>query len=276
MGVRFLMENRRRAKGLGGRELTLDEARAVRTVLQKMGRATEEQLADMDADIRRMASVKLLEDLDTLRAASEPVLVKLERRPNGQLSRDDRVHLLAWLDRVEDLQRNYREHLHIGHLLTAGNKANPVLRDLNLAFLQLATLSHADVYWERGLITPDMTGPDERLTEAIEAVTAKSPLSDYLEDGPWFGPPRTLRELPADRIQRARLAHIYQSYLELAMVATVWGNSVGLVLPTLGKQPRLLSYQALQEEGNPEAWLRGMLEELGVRLVLNLPQGSNG
>jgi hypothetical protein len=275
VGVRFLMENRRRAKGLGGRELTLAEARAVRTVLQKRGRATDEQLAEMDADIRRMASVKLLEDLDTLRAANEPTLVKLERRPNAQLSRDDRVRLLAWLDRVEDLQANYREHLHIGHLLTAGNEANPILWDLNLAFLQLATLSHADVYWEQGLITPDMAETDERLIETIDAMTAKSPLSDYLEDGPWFGPPRRLRALPADRIQRARLLHIYQSYLELAMVATVWGDPAGLVLPTLGRKPRLLSYQALQQENNPETWLRGMLEELGVRLVLNLSSGSN-
>src|SRR5450759_1408221 len=275
MGVRFLMENRRRAKGLGGRELTLAEARAVRTVLQKMGRATDEQLAEMDADIRRMASVKLLADLDTLRAANEPTLVKLERRPNAQLSRDDRVQLLAWLDRVEDLQANYREHLHIGHLLTAGDEADPILWDLNLAFLQLATLSHADLYWEQGLITPDMAETDERLIETIDAMTAKSPLSDYLEDGPWFGPPRTLRALPVDRVQRARLLHIYQSYLELAMVATVWGDPVGLVLPTLGRKPRLLSYQALQEENDPETWLRGMLEELGVRLVLNLPSGRN-
>lgn len=271
MGVRFLMENRRRAKSLGGRELSLDEARALRTVLQKMGRATDAELASMDADIRRMESVKLLEDLEDLRVINAPTLVKMERGPHGQLPRDDRVHLLAWLTRIEELQLSHYRHLHVGHLLKDAESTDPIIRDLNLAFLHLAVVSHADDYWERGLISDDRTAPDERLCDAIDAMTAKSPLVDYLEAGPWFGPPRVLRELPSDRLQRARLLFIYQDYLELAMVANAWGNPAPLQLLTLGPQRELLGYNDLRALPDPDDWARTTLERLGVIISFTTP-----
>jgi len=271
MGVRFLMENRRRAKSLGGRELSLDEARALRMVLHKMGRATEAQLASMDADIQRMESVKLLEDLENLRVINAPTLVKMERGPSTRLLRDDKVHILAWLARIEELQRKHYRHLHVGHLLKDVDSTDPIIRDLNLAFLHLAVVSHADDYWERGLISDDRTALDDRLCDAVDAMTAKSPLVDYLEAGPWFGPPRVLRALPADRIQRARLLYIYQDYVELAMVANAWGNPAPLLLPTMGRQRELLGYNDLSALPNPDQWARTMLERIGASISFTTP-----
>lgn len=270
MGLRFVAQNRRRAKDLGGRELTLDEAKAVRHVLVNMGRIDGEKLKAMDADIERMEAVKLLEDLDRLHEMNGSAMVKLERRPNAKLPRLQEVQLLAWLKRIEELQTRHPEHLHIGHLLQPSKEQDPVLRDLNIGYLHLGVMGRADDCRSRGLIDAFTDYPTSWLTEILAAMTARGPLLAYLEDEP--SPAlRGLRALPEDSVQRARLLHIYSDFIEFALIGNAYREHGALSLPALGRGRTLFGYHELQEEADPEAWMRGILEELGVRLVLHLP-----
>lgn len=273
MGLRFMAQNRRRAKDLGGRELGLDEAKAVRHVLVNMGRIDGEKLKAMDADIERMQAVKLLEDLDQLHEMNGSAIIKLERRPNAKLPHLEEVQLLAWLTRIEELQTGHPEHLHIGHLLRTTLGQDPVLRDLNIGYLHLGVMGRADDYRCRGLIDAFTDHPTSWLTEILAAMTARGPLLDYLEDGP-SPVARGLRALPEDPVQRARLLHIYADYIEFALIENAYREHGALELPSLGRGRTLIGHHVLQEEADPEGWMRGILEELGVRLLLHLPDAK--
>ena len=152
-----------------------------------------------------------------------------------------------------------------------GDGGDPVLRDLNLGFAHLGVLSNADDYCSRGLIDQLTELPTDWLREILRAMTSKSPLLEHLEADAGVGGLRALRDLPEDPVQRARSLHAYADYLDFQMIANAYDESGSLLLPALGTGRRLLGYRDLQREGDPDGWRRGILEELGVRLVMHLP-----
>ena len=183
----------------------------------------------------------------------------MERRPNAKLPHDEEVLLLAWLRRIEELQRNHRHHLHIGQLLVEGDGGDPVLRDLNLGFAHLGVLSKPDDYCSRGLIDPLTELPTDWLREILRAMTSKSPLLEHLEADAGVGGLRALRDLPEDPIQRARTLHAYADYIDFQMIANAYDEcrlavpagtghgppAAGLPGPAAGGRPGWL------EAGNP-------------------------
>jgi hypothetical protein len=269
MGVVYMARNRQKTKMLGGRELILGEVRALRYVREhRRGPAPPEELAELDAEIRRMHGAQLLEDFDILRGANRLTLVKLTR-PTARLTHDEKLYLIAWLDVVDRIRRDHRDTFHIAQLLAVGDGGDPVLRDLNLAYLWLAVVSNADRYRELGYIGAEWDKPLPRLGEAIAGLTA-GPLGEHLADGSWFGPPRTLRSLPEDPVQRSRILSLHAEYLELATVESAYADFGRLELPTLKDGPKLLNHATLLLEKDRGTCIGDTLAELGRRLEEHL------
>jgi len=269
MGIEYMAQNRERARTLGGRELALDAMKALRYVREhRRLPAPPEELAELERDIRGLERTKLLDDLDNLTSLNRIALVKLEK-PGASLTHDERVRLIAWLKRVEKLRECYRDHLHLAHLLAVGDGGDPVLRDLNLAFVFLAVTSNADIYRELGYVGGDWDKPQPHLEQAIEGLTAGA-LGEHLADGKWFGPPRGLRSLPDDPIQRSRILTLYAEYLELATVRNAYADFGALDLPLLKGGPRILNRSNLRQEKDADAYLRDAVEGLAQRLTEHL------
>lgn len=269
MGVQYMAQNRERARTLGGRELNLAELRALRYVREhRRVPAPAAELADLDVEMRRLDGAKVLEDLDGLGSFNRLALVVLEK-PGARLSYDERLGLSAWLARVEQLRECYRDHFHPAQLLAVGDGGDPVLRDLNLAYLFLAVVSNADHYRELGYVGGDWDKPLPQLEQAIVGLVAGA-LGEYLADGRWFGPPRALRSLPEDRVQRARVLSLYAEYLELATVRNAYADFGGLALPSLTAGPKLLNHATLRLEEDVGAYLRDAVEELAQRMTEHL------
>jgi hypothetical protein len=270
MGVVYMAANRANSKDLGGRELSLSELRALRYVREhrKNNPVPREQLLELDGEIRRLETVKILEDYEYLAAANRRVLVRLEK-PSARLSYDERLGLTAWVDLVEKIRRDHRDIFHIGQLLTVGDGGDGVLRNLNLGYLHLAVLGHPANYRDRGLLSVDWDRPTEHLQRAIEGLTAGL-LGQHLEDGRWFGPPRRLAALPEDRVRRAQVLALYQDYLELVCVANAYGDFGAGLLPVVEGGPRLLSRAEFRLEHDASGWFRDTLEQLAQHLEAHL------
>ena len=72
MGVQYMAQNRERARTLGGRELTLSEVKALRYVREhRRDPVPPEELGELDAEIGRMETAKLLYDYDLLRTVNQ-------------------------------------------------------------------------------------------------------------------------------------------------------------------------------------------------------------
>jgi hypothetical protein len=264
-----MAQNRERSRTLGGRELALDAMKALRYVREhRRLPAPPEELAELDRDIRKLERTKLLDDLDNLTSLNRVALVKLEK-PGVDLTHDERLHLIAWMERVEKLRECFKDHLHLAHLLAVGDGGDPVLRDLNLAFLFLAVESNADHYRELGYVGGDWDKPQPHLEQALEGLTAGA-LGEHLADGKWFGPPRGLRSLPDDPIQRSRILTLYAEYLELATVRDAYADFGGLDLPLLKDGPKILNHATLRLEKDADAYLRDAVEALAQRLTEHL------
>lgn len=275
MGVAFLAANRHRAKDLGGRDLSLPETRALRVVLAKMGRATEEQLISMDADIRRMEKTKLLEDLAELHELNEPTVTKLQLRPNARLTYDARLHLNAWLDRVEILQREHPQHLHVAQLLRTSDAQDPLVRDCNLAYLHISAIASVEAHTRSGHLDTENRLPTKSLTDLVEKLPTLEPLHGFVSPDETVGPARMLVSLPEDRIQRARVLHVYADYLHLAATALAYGEPGLLRLPVLGGLLILRGFQSLQREALPTPdYPSETLEALGAQLAAHLEPGD--
>jgi hypothetical protein len=265
MGVIYMARNRQKTKMLGGRELILGEVKALRYVREhRRHPAPPEELAELDVEIRRMEGVQLGEDFDILRGANRLALVKLTK-PGARLTHDERVHLIAWVDVVDRIRREHRDTFHIAQLLALGDGGDPILRDLDLAYLFLAVVSNAERYRELGYVGGDWDKPLPHLDEALAGLTA-GPLGEHLADGRWFGPPRALRSLPEDPIQRSRILGLYAEYLELATVANAYVDFGGLDLPALKDGPKLPNYATLRLEEDPGVRIQDTVEELSRRL----------
>jgi hypothetical protein len=269
MGIQYMAQNRERARTLGGRELPLDAMKALRYVREhRRLPAPPEELADLDREIRGLERTKLLNDLDDLTGPNRIALVKLEK-PGADLTHDERVRLMAWLARVEKIRDTYKDHLHLAHLLAVGDGGDPVLRDLNIAYLFLAAASNADIYRELGYVGGEWDKPQPHLEKAIDGLTAGA-LGEHLADGNWFGPPRGLRSLPDDPIQRSRILTLYAEYLELATVRNAYADFGGLDLPLLKDGPKILSRSDVRQEKDADAYLRDTVEALAQRLMEHL------
>jgi hypothetical protein len=205
--------------------------------------------------------------LDWLRSFNRKALVVLEKR-GARLPYEERLGLTAWLERVERLRVEYRECFHLSHLLAAGDGGDQVLRDLNLAYLWLAVVSQPDQYRKRRYLSDDCK-PQPLLRQAIEGLLAGA-LAEHLEDGRWFGPPRRLRDLPEEPVQRARILSLYQDYLEFHTVETSYNEFGGLDLPTLKGGPKIPNHACLRQEEDPSAALSDALAALGSLLEEHL------
>lgn len=269
MGVKFMLANRQRARGLGGRELTLSEAKAVRTVLEKMGRLSAAETAAMDADIHRMEASQLLADLDSLLCSTEATITKLQLRPTARLSRDELVHIRAWLERIELLQTDHRDLLHVGHLLQSGGGADPVLRELNLAFLHLVALVNLEDHIRRNLVDPDTTLPLPQFLKAIAEMEQREPLAGHLATA-GYGMSRMLGDLPSTHTQRARVLRVYGDYVELSVIANAFTADGSMELPLTLGAGHFPGYQELMRMPDPLSFPAILLEGLNERLDSHL------
>ena len=263
MGVIYMSQNRVKTKGLAGDGLSLAETRAIAYVRRhRKNPAPAEEIAQLDEDIRSMERVKLLEDFEFLRGLVNDCVAKLTK-PTARLNQDEKMVLRVFTEKVAEIQ-SHPEVFHIAQLLTVGDGGDPILHDLNRAYLHLAVISNAETYRALGHIAGSQDRPQQSLQTLIDGLLA-GPLGQHLEPGRWFGPPRMLATLPEDTSQRARILALHHDYLELRAVGAAYG-SVPAELPALPDDLHLLTVEGLRREPNPGVWIRDALDDLGRRL----------
>ncbi len=215
MGVRFAQQTRERARSTGAGELSLDQIRALRRIRSARGTHTPAQLTEMDAEIRELDRLRLLEDYGKLARRIEPTLGKLRGNPAKRLSHDEKVHLEAWLGTIESLRRSYNDQFHIAMLLDTAGDCDETIREVNLAHLYLAVLTNPGEYVRQGYLKH--SGPEVRpaLADRITGLRTGASLAQLLAEAAL---PSRLRSLPEETAPRAVAAAEFLQLVELEVV----------------------------------------------------------
>lgn len=265
MGVQFVQMSRSKSK-IDLKDVSTDKA--LLHIARKRGNRSPEELARMEAEVRRGEFVVLSgwfsdirhRNLSAFRSIGE--LLRDREANAGKLTRKLTIELekelRCWSRVVEDIQKEHTEVFHPAHLLRTD--LDPEFRALQLGYLYLAVLGQRTYHQQQGLL--DAHGhPTTLLHERIHRAVKESALSPYLdtERGPLAYP---LASLPEEPWERGAIQSLHLDYLSDSLVLAA--SQSGL---DLGTSPHHLSPLTEVEHGD---YIPRTLEELGRRLDAHL------
>jgi len=219
MGLKFRAQNRSNAKK------DFDSAEGLKAHLRiqrNLGRLTPERELYLQQEIHDADLPVALNQFNEMWPRAKKALHRLaDGKATARLSGTEQTGIRLWLDSIERLQYNHSDYFHIAQLL-GGEELDPTLRKFNAAYLYLAVLSKPDEYVRRGYLDTDHRLKDLKLTKRLSELNEEDKLGRYLDRE--TAVPHTLRNLPDDNTDRARVFHLYAKYLELTMVRCAYNR----------------------------------------------------